>query len=111
MARSSKAPLPITREQFRTAAKPLPVVINGKEMLAAAKEFSTGSLGWNVNEKMQVEVAGQLVTVQVGLNLTIIGSKDLPQDRPAGGSAPPAPPPAAPPAAPGGTNAAGEAEF
>ena len=111
MARSSKAPLPITRELFRTAAKPISVVINGKEMTAAAKEFSTGSLGWNVNEKMQVEVAGQLVTVQVGLNLTIIGSKDLPQDRPAGGSAPPAPPPAAPPAAPGGTNAAGEAEF
>ena len=48
------------------------------------------------------------VTVQVGLNLTVIGSKDLPQDRPAGA---PSAPPAAPPAAPGGTNAQGEAEF
>ena len=105
MARS-KASLPITREMFRTSARPITVVINGKEMVAAAKEFSTGSLGWNINEKLQVEVAGQTVTVQVGLNLTIIGSKDLPQDRPAGD---PVPPP--PPTAPGGTNAAGEAEF
>ena len=108
MARS-KASLPITREQFRTSAKPVTVVINGKEMTAAAKEFSTGSLGWNINEKMQVEVAGQSVTVQVGLNLTIVGSKDLPQDRPAGGESAPAAAP--PPAAPGGTNAQGEAEF
>lgn len=106
MARS-KASLPITREQFRTSAKPITVVINGKEMTAAAKEFSTGSLGWNINEKLQVEVAGQSVTVQVGLNLTIVGSKDLPQDRPVGESASPP----APPAAAGGTNAAGEAEF
>ena len=99
---------PITREQFRTAAKPVAVVINGKEMTAAPKEFSTGSLGWNINEKMQVEVGGHSVTVQVGLNLTVVGSKDLPQDRPAGA---PSAPPAAPPAAPGGTNAQGEAEF
>src|SRR5690242_6326127 len=100
----SKASLPITREQFRTSAKPIAVVINGKEMTAAPKEFSTGSLGWNINEKLQVEVAGHTVTVQVGLNLTIIGSKDLPQDRPPAG-------PSAPPASPGGTNAQGEAEF
>jgi hypothetical protein len=100
----SKASLPITREQFRSSAKPVTVVINGKEMTALAKEFSTGSLGWNINEKIQVEVAGHAVTVQVGLNLTIVGSKDLPQDRPAGGEP-------APPAAPGGTNTTGEAEF
>lgn len=101
----SKAALPITRELFRASARPVTVVINGKEMTAAPKEFSTGSLGWNINEKIRVEVGGHSVTVQVGLNLTIVGSKDLPQDRPSG--APSAPPPAAP----GGTNAQGEAEF
>lgn len=85
MAKTSKAALPITREQFRTAAKPVPVVIAGKEMTAMVKEFSTGSLGWNINEKMSIEVDGKPVMVQVGLNLTIIGSKDLPQD----GAAPP----------------------
>ena len=76
----AKALPPITREQFRTKAKPLDVVINGKELTAAVKEFSTGSLGWNISDKMQMEVDGKPVTVQIGLNLTIIGSKDLPQD-------------------------------
>ena len=108
MAKSSKASLNLTREQFRTQAKPIPVVMNGKEMVAAVKEFSTGSLGWNINDKLQVEVAGQLVTVQVGLNLTIIGSKDIPQDA----SSPSAAPPAAAPAAAGDTDtASGQAEF
>jgi hypothetical protein len=109
MAKSSKAPLPITRPLFRTQAKPLPVVINGKEMVAAAKEFSTGSLGWNVNDKMQIEVGGQLVMVQVGLNLTIIGSKDLPQDEATGGGANAAEGPT--PAGGEPTQAAGEADF
>lgn len=111
MAKKTKSSLPITRELFRTTAKPIPVVIGGKEMIAAAKEFSTGSLGWNINDKMQVDVGGHMVTVQVGMNLTIVGSKELPQDRPAGGESAPASPPAPPAAAPGGTNAAGEAEF
>lgn len=76
----AKAALPITRAQFRTEAKPVTVVIGGKEMTALVKEFSTGSLGWNINEKMQIEVGGKPVMVQVGLNLTIIGSKELPAE-------------------------------
>ncbi|MDB5306666.1 MAG: hypothetical protein JWO38_868 [Gemmataceae bacterium] len=106
MAKSSKSSLAITRAQFRTAAKPIAVVINGKELTAAAKEFSTGSLGWNINDKLQVEVAGQVVTVQVGLNLTIIGSKDLPQDH-----VPDPTPGVPPPTAAGGTSSAGQADF
>lgn len=105
MAKSSKASLAITRAQFRTGAKPITVVINGKEYTAAPKEFSTGSLGWNINDKLAVEVDGKTVMVQVGLNLTVIGSKDLPPDPDA---APPAPPPAAPDQAP---DASGQAQF
>ena len=84
--KSSKSPLPITREMFRTTAKPVAVVINGKEFMALAKEFSTGSLGWNLNEKTQIEVGGHLIQVQVGLNLTIVGSKEIPMDHPPGGT-------------------------
>ncbi len=83
----AKALPPITREQFRNGAKPLAVVINGKEMTAAVKEFSTGSLGWNISDKMQIEIDGKPVMVQIDLNLTIVGSKDLPQD--GGVSSPP----------------------
>lgn len=109
MAKSSKAALALTRDQFRTQAKAIPVVINGKEMTAAAKEFSTGSLGWNINDKLQVEVGGQTVTVQVGLNLTIIGSKDLPQD--GGGPAAASPPPPTNAAADAPPHASGQASF
>ncbi|MGE0713340.1 MAG: hypothetical protein AB7N76_34085 [Planctomycetota bacterium] len=71
---------PITRAQFREEAKAIKVSINDQQMLAAVKEFSTGSLGWYLNGKMVVEIAGEPVSVQIGLNLTVVGSKDLPKD-------------------------------
>lgn len=109
MAKAAKSSLAITREQFRTHAPPVVVVINGKEFKVPRKEFSTGSLGWYLSDKMDVTIDGQDVKVQIGLNLTIVGSKDLPQD---GGGPAAAPAPAAPaPAAPGGTNEKGEADF
>ena len=61
-------------------AKPVTVSINGKEYQAVPKEFSTGSLGWNINDKVNIDIGGKLVTVQVGMNLTVVGSKDLPRD-------------------------------
>ncbi len=78
-----KTTCPITREDFRTKAKPVKVVINGVEQEAEVKEFSTGSLGWYLNAKISLEVEGVRVPVQIGLNLTIVGSKELPQDGPA----------------------------
>lgn len=111
MAKSSKSPLPVNRQQFRTQAKPVAVVINGKELVAAVKEFSTGSLGWNINDKMQIDVGGHLVTVQVGLNLTIIGSKELPQDQPPPGAAAPESEPAPASESGGSSTAGGQADF
>jgi hypothetical protein len=46
-------------------------------MVADAKEFSTGSLGWYLNGKTAIEIDGVPVSVQIGLNLTIVGSKEL----------------------------------
>jgi len=68
----------MTRQEFREHASVLPVQINGVPFGAVPKEFSTGSLGWNVSQKMDVLVNGQPQKVQVGLNLTIVGSKELP---------------------------------
>lgn len=73
-----KKPCPIDRATFRADAKSLTVVINGVPFVATVKEFSTGSLGWNLNGKMEVEVGGVKVPVQVGMNLTLAGSKELP---------------------------------
>lgn len=69
----------VSRVEFTEKAKPLEIVINGIPMMADVKEFSTGSLGWNCNGKTTVRVGDKLVSVQIGLNLTIVGSKELPK--------------------------------
>ena len=71
---------PVTRAEFREGAQPVKVVINDIPMMAEVKEFSTGSLGWYMNGKTVIEIAGKPVSVQIGLNLTLVGSKDLAKD-------------------------------
>ncbi len=78
---AKKTNCPISRADFRAKAKPLPIEINGQKLQAEVKEFSTGSLGWYLNNKVMVEIDGVNVSVQVGLNLTIVGSKELPNDQ------------------------------
>ncbi len=93
MAKKPKTICPISRAQFKQGAKPVEVTIAGQRMEAPVKFFSTGSLGWYLNKRATVDVGGQPVEVQIGLNLTIVGSKDLPPDESA-----PTPTPAAAPA-------------
>lgn len=81
---SDKAPkenkLPtITRKKFLETAKPLSVIIDGMPMGAEVKDFSTGSYGWNINGKTTIKVGDEVVNVQVGLNLTVINSKNDPK--------------------------------
>ena len=75
MAKTSCA---VTRTRFLSQARPIDVVIGGIPMLAEVKEFSTGSLGWYLNGKMTIKVVDTPVAVQIGMNLTVVGSKDLP---------------------------------
>ena len=76
----AKSTCPVTRAEFLIDAKPVEVTINGIPMTAEVKEFSTGSLGWYLNGKANVKVGDKSVSVQIGLNLTIVGSKELPKD-------------------------------
>jgi hypothetical protein len=76
---AAKTVCPITRAQFKQA-KPVEVVINGIPMTGEVKEFSTGSLGWYLNGKVTIKVGETPVSVQIGMNMTIVGSKDLPKD-------------------------------
>lgn len=79
-AKPSTTKCEITRKHFKEHAKPMSVTINGIPFAAAPKDFSTKSLGWNINDKIQqFEIGGKLVKIQVGLNLTIVGSKELPE--------------------------------
>ncbi len=77
---AKKTTCPIARADFRANAKPLTITINGQQMEAEVKEFSTGSLGWYLNNKVTIDIEGTRVTVQMGLNFTIVGSKELPMD-------------------------------
>jgi hypothetical protein len=74
------AKCPVTRAEFRESAQPVKVEINGIPMIAEVKEFSTGSLGWYLNGKSVIDVGGKQVTVQIGMNITVIGSKELPKE-------------------------------
>jgi len=69
----------MTAGQFLAKAEPLKVSINGQEMLAEVKAFSTGSFGWYLNGKTTVMVDGKAVSIQIGMNLTIVGSKEAPR--------------------------------
>ena len=80
---AAKTTCPVTRQQFKQTAKAIEVVIDGQKMIAEPREFSTGSLGWNINGKITLQVGETRVTVQVGMNLTLVGSKELPKDAPA----------------------------
>jgi len=79
---AKKTNCPISRQDFRANAKPVTITINSVPLQAEVKEFSTGSLGWYLNGKTSIDVGGTLVSVQIGMNLTIVGSKELVKDEP-----------------------------
>lgn len=91
----------VTRAQFEQAAKPLLITINGANMPSGEDDqgktvtmpkkfavgvyrnketgdigFASGSLGWNISDKMDMEIDGVPVKVQVGINITIVNSKE-----------------------------------
>jgi hypothetical protein len=68
----------MTREQFGQSAKPVSVLIGESPIFAVPKRFSTGSVGWNANGKMQIVVNGEALEIQVGVNLIVINTKNQP---------------------------------
>ena len=72
----AKSPCPVSKTQFLEKAEAIKVVINGQEIIADKREFSTGSFGWYHNGKTTIMVDGKPLSVQVGINLTVVGSKE-----------------------------------
>lgn len=71
-----KPKCPITPDQFNAKAIPVAVVMSNKHtMMAMPRQFATGSLGWYCNGKIPLEVDGITCMVQVGIAMTLIGSK------------------------------------
>ena len=69
-------PRPVTAAQFAEKAEALKITINGSDMLAEVKAFSTGSFGWYLNGKTVIMIDGKAVSVQIGMNMTVVGSKE-----------------------------------
>jgi hypothetical protein len=79
---ATKTQCPVSRPEFLAHAKDMPLdalKVDGKSPVLEVNEFSTGSLGWYYNGKVTVMLNGKPVKVQCGMNLTIVGSKELPQ--------------------------------
>ena len=74
-----KTTCPITRADFLAHAKPITIDLGGHPITAEPREFSTGSFGWYVNAKSPIKVDGKRLSVQVGMNLIVVGSKDQPR--------------------------------
>lgn len=75
----AKSACPLSQAQFLELAKPLKVTVQGQDMLADVKAFSTGSFGWYLTGKTLVEIDGKMLSVQIGMNLTVVGSKEAPR--------------------------------
>lgn len=73
---AAKTSCPVTAAQFAEKATPLKITINGQDMLAEVKQFSTGSFGWYLNGKTVIEIDGKAISVQIGMNMTVVGSKE-----------------------------------
>ena len=72
----AKSPCPLSKTQFLEKAESVKITIGNTEIVADKREFSTGSFGWYYNGKVNITVDGKPLSVQVGLNLTVVGSKE-----------------------------------
>jgi hypothetical protein len=72
----AKTPCPIDRGEFLKHAHPITFEIAGTSVTADPREFSTGSFGWYFTGKVNIVVNDKKLPVQVGCNLTVVGSKD-----------------------------------
>jgi len=66
----------MTRKEFMKKATAITVQIGDKKVKAVPKQFSTGSVGFMASTKVVVDVGGVPLTLQCGLNLPVIGSKE-----------------------------------
>lgn len=74
-------PAGTTKASLKAKCKPVTITIDGRPFTAEVREFSTGSVGFNINDKLELTLAdGSKVKCQVGVNITVIGSKEVPAE-------------------------------
>lgn len=63
----------VTEKMLDDAPQAITVVIDGQSVVGEKKEYSSGSVGWNVTGK--VVISG--IKCQVSANIVIVGSKNV----------------------------------
>lgn len=77
MPRSNPAPDHISRENFLVEKPRLDITLAGVPVPVEAKEFSTGTLGWQYEGTTEVLINGEPTKVWGKFLITINGSKKL----------------------------------
>ena len=76
----AKTACPITCAKFRKEAKPITVQLGDQTLTLPMKEFSTGSFGYYLNQKIALQIDGEAVTGALQIQIPIVGSKDAPRE-------------------------------
>jgi len=65
----------VTADQFRRDARPLVGILAGMPIEVLPHENKSGSYGWHAGGKRYFRVGDEVVEAQVGINITIVGTK------------------------------------
>lgn len=76
---AKKTVCPITRPEFHEKAQTITITVDGTNFKLFPEDFNTGSVGYKLNTKLPIKVGDKTVQFQVGLNITAVGSKELPK--------------------------------
>jgi hypothetical protein len=76
---SKKTQCPVSRKEFNDAAAQVLAEVGGQCVGLDPREFSTGSIGWYHNGKINIRVGDKVVVAQANLTLTVVNSKELPR--------------------------------
>ena len=66
----------LTRNKFLSSAPDMEFELWGNKLLGKPRAFTSDNMGWYTGGKIEFEVGGKKVWGQIGVNLTIMGSKD-----------------------------------
>lgn len=82
-------PVPGDKAAGMDAAREATSAVGGIVMptALAPKEFKTGTLGWGAVQKVLIPVNGKQVLCQLNISLSVLGSKQLPEDDNGGAAA------------------------
>lgn len=73
---AEKTSFPMKKGDYLKSAPTLRLAIADTPFVCPPREFSTGSVGFNANGKVVIQIGDEYVTHQVSVNITAVGSKE-----------------------------------